>query len=117
MCSRALRSKILFNGSPPIAARSLLLARTSSQSVAEATRTDPMPADMYQLAADGSRLSPSAELPGFTFDDGKNAYRSKTSWEIVRALTVFRLCSFDFLINRNKQVSRSSYVKTGTPSS
>ena len=117
MCSRALRSKILFNGSPPIAARTFLLARTSSQSVAEATRrTDPIPADMYQLAADGSRLSPSAELPGFTFDDGKNAYRSKTSWEIVRALTVFRLCSFDFLVNRNKQVSLS-YVKTGSPSS
>ena len=105
MCSRALWSKIFFNGSSPTASRSFVLARTSTHSVAEATRRDPMPADIYQSTADGSRLSPSAELPGFTFDDGNNAYRSKTSWEIVRALAVFRLCSFDFLVNRNKQVS------------
>lgn len=61
---------------------------------------------MDQWTASNSRSNRSVALPGFSFEDAKNAYRSKTSWEIVRALAVFRLCSYDFLVNKNREVSK-----------
>lgn len=108
VCSRALRSKILFKEGPPNTVRSFLLARTSSHSVAGVQRTNPLDSD--QTAARCSRSTESTSLPGFklSFNDAKNAFQSKTSWEIVRALAVFRLCSFDFLVNRNREVSKPS---------
>lgn len=39
-----------------------------------------------------------------SFNDGKSAYRSKTTFEIFRALLVFRLCSFNFLVDNNLKV-------------
>ncbi|KAF7649705.1 hypothetical protein LDENG_00137360 [Lucifuga dentata] len=38
------------------------------------------------------------------FDQSKEAYRSKNSLELLRSLVVFKLCSYDFLIEKNKEV-------------
>lgn len=40
-----------------------------------------------------------------TFSDTKQVYKSKTSYELARALVVLKLSSFDFLINNHKKVS------------
>lgn len=98
---RSLRSKLLFNGGSPNAVRSLVFfTRSSSHSVAEVSRTATISPKSDQIA--GSSEQP---LHRLSFNDGRNAFRSKTTWEIVRALAIFRLCSFDFLVNRNKEVS------------
>ena len=100
---RSLRSKLLFNRPSPNAVRSLLfLTRSSSHSVAEVSRTTTVSPERDQNAAINSEQT----LRGFSFNDGNIAFRSKTSWEIIRALAIFRLCSFDFLVNRNKEVSK-----------
>ena len=39
------------------------------------------------------------------FDDPKQAFKSKTTWEIVRALAVFKICSIDLIVKNNKMVS------------
>lgn len=39
-----------------------------------------------------------------TFSDTKEAYRSKTIYEIFRALLVLKLCQIDTLVEKNKQV-------------
>lgn len=39
------------------------------------------------------------------FDDPKQAFKSKTTWEILRALTVFKICSVDFIVDRQQTVS------------
>ena len=39
-----------------------------------------------------------------TFASGKEAYRSKKTSELVRALLVFNLCSVETLVNRQKEV-------------
>ena len=44
------------------------------------------------------------------FDDPKQALKSKTTWEIIRALTVFRICSVELLVKHNKKVSFTSFV-------
>ena len=101
---RSLRSKLLFNGGSPNAVRSLiLLTRSSSHSVAEVSRTATISPERDRIAASSEQQE--QPLRSLSFNDGRNAFRSKTTWEIIRALAIFRLCSFDFLVNRNKEVS------------
>ena len=47
----------------------------------------------------------SSERPKLiSFTDFENAFKVKTTSEIVRALAVYKICSFDFLVERNKEV-------------
>ncbi|KAI4886379.1 hypothetical protein NFI96_017696 [Prochilodus magdalenae] len=39
------------------------------------------------------------------FDNTREAYKSKDSLELLRSLLVFKLCTFDFLVDRNKEAS------------
>ena len=39
-----------------------------------------------------------------TFSNTKEAYKSKTTWELMRALLVLKLSSYDFLINNHQKV-------------
>ena len=50
------------------------------------------------------------QLERLDFDDPMQAYRSKTSWEIARALIVLKLCSVNFLVERNMQVSLTNII-------
>lgn len=40
------------------------------------------------------------------FDQTREAYKSKDSLELLRSLVVFKLCSYDFLVDKNKEVMR-----------
>lgn len=40
------------------------------------------------------------------FEQTKEAYKSKATAELLRGLLVFKLCSYDFLVDRNKEVQR-----------
>lgn len=39
------------------------------------------------------------------FEETQEAYKSKDSLELLRSLVVFKLCSYDFLVDRNQEVS------------
>lgn len=39
-----------------------------------------------------------------SFEQTREAYRSKDSLELLRSLVVFKLCSYDFLVERNQEV-------------
>lgn len=43
-----------------------------------------------------------------SFNSAKEAYRSKTTPELLRALFVFNMCSIPFLVNNNKIVRSAS---------
>ncbi|EDO37792.1 predicted protein, partial [Nematostella vectensis] len=47
------------------------------------------------------------------FDNAKEAFRSKTTFEIARALAVFRLCSIDFLVEKNQEIMKLSQKLMG----
>lgn len=49
------------------------------------------------------------------FDNTQEAYKSKRNIELLRSLLVFKLCTFDVLVERNKEVSLNS-VETNTTS-
>uniref|UniRef100_H2UYX0 Proline dehydrogenase n=1 Tax=Takifugu rubripes TaxID=31033 RepID=H2UYX0_TAKRU len=38
------------------------------------------------------------------FDQTQEAYKSKDSLELLRSLVVFKLCSYDFLVDRNREI-------------
>lgn len=38
------------------------------------------------------------------FENTLEAYKSKTNIELLRSLLVFKLCTFDFLVDKNKEV-------------
>lgn len=40
-----------------------------------------------------------------TFENTKDAYKSKTTWELIRALTVLKLTTLDYLVENNQKVS------------
>lgn len=42
------------------------------------------------------------------FDNTQEAYRSKGNMELLRSLLVFKLCTIDVLVERNKEVSSKS---------
>lgn len=39
------------------------------------------------------------------FDNTQEAYKSKGNMELLRSLLVFKLCTVDFLVEKNKEVS------------
>lgn len=39
-----------------------------------------------------------------TFNDARQAFRSKSTWEILRAYLVFKLCSIDFIVQHNQRI-------------
>lgn len=41
------------------------------------------------------------------FEQTKEAYKSKDTSELLRGLLVFKLCSYDFLVDKNKEVQRA----------
>lgn len=55
----------------------------------------------------GNHQHPAINL---AFDDAKEAYRSKRTSELARALLVFNLCSIDALVNNQKAVSCSIFI-------
>ena len=103
--TKALKFEFAYIRDQTTLARSFLVRRASSSTVEQVSSSESLtPVKTNDSHSAGSRSPRSTFLPGFSFDDSKNAYRSKTSLEIVRALVVFRLCSFDFLVNKNKEV-------------
>ncbi|XP_028679806.1 proline dehydrogenase 1, mitochondrial [Erpetoichthys calabaricus] len=47
------------------------------------------------------------------FENTKEAYRSKTTLELLRSLFVFKLCTFDFVVDRNKELMQLSRAVLG----
>nr|XP_058940601.1 proline dehydrogenase 1, mitochondrial-like [Pocillopora verrucosa] len=99
VCCRSWGTKLLLNGRSSNTRTLLFSLRRGNHSVAEVSRTATISPER-----DHTSTSPDKTVSGLSFNDGKNAFRSKTTWEIVRALAIFRLCTFDILVNKNKEL-------------
>lgn len=59
------------------------------------------------ISGAGARIG-SAHI-SIDFDNTQEAYKSKDTLELLRSLLVFKLCTFDFLVDKNKEVSLSCW--------
>lgn len=49
-------------------------------------------------------VRPPRDQLDLTFNDARQAYRSKSTWEILRAYLVFKLCSIELLVQHNQRL-------------
>lgn len=75
-------------------------ATVSHQSEVHATTS---PTTQYS-EQQGEELDDTKASKSFTFDDPKQAFGSKTTVELLRAILVFKLCSVNLLVEKNKEV-------------
>lgn len=62
----------------------------------------------------GTTTTAAANEISVDFDQTREAFKSKDSLELLRSLVVFKLCSYDFLVDKNKEVMRCYLtMKTG----
>lgn len=74
-----------------------------------ATRPEPRSAVNRRTGATGERGGGNGSRSGDTkicvnFDQTQEAYISQNSLELLRSLVVFKLLSYNFLVDRNKEV-------------
>lgn len=60
-----------------------------------------------QLGQEDGHSSPSSRANEISvdFEQTQEAYKSKDSLELLRSLVVFKLCSYDFLVDKNKEIT------------
>uniref|UniRef100_A0A8C5GR11 Proline dehydrogenase n=1 Tax=Gouania willdenowi TaxID=441366 RepID=A0A8C5GR11_GOUWI len=74
------------------------------------TSTSPSPARTgkedrgHRGAAEEETENPAADEVLVDFEKTQEVYRSKASLELLRSLVVFKLCSYDFLVDKNKEI-------------
>lgn len=57
----------------------------------------------------------SANKISVNFDQTRDAYKSKDTLELLRSLVVFKLCSYDFLVDKNQEVTMHPTILQNTP--
>lgn len=68
-----------------------------------------------QLGQEGGHSSPSSRANEISvdFEQTQEAYKSKDSLELLRSLVVFKLCSYDFLVDKNKEITALGHKVLG----
>ncbi|XP_034235810.1 proline dehydrogenase 1, mitochondrial isoform X2 [Thrips palmi] len=88
-------------GAAGTALRSGFLPLTTSSAVAKSS------AATAEALRGGSQTLGSRRDPlDATFDDAHAAYKSKTTWEILRAYIVYTLCSSNYLVENNMKIMK-----------
>ncbi|PNF37001.1 Proline dehydrogenase 1, mitochondrial [Cryptotermes secundus] len=63
----------------------------------------------YDTAVEGKSSQQHPRDPlDLTFEDHVAAFKSKTTWEILRAYVVYTMCSFEYLVERNMTLMKFS---------
>lgn len=58
--------------------------------------------------------SPRRDPLDLTFENAEAAFRSKSTWEVLRAYLVFTLCSSNYLVENNMKVNDTSTALLGS---
>ncbi|KAM7415743.1 hypothetical protein PAMA_018010 [Pampus argenteus] len=92
-----------------LCSRSRLRSSVTSTSVSQREQRDDSSRGPAEHASAGEGSSGCPGQPGagricVDFDRSQEAYKSKDSLELLRSLVVFKLCSYDFLVDKNKEI-------------
>ncbi|XP_036383341.1 proline dehydrogenase 1, mitochondrial [Megalops cyprinoides] len=61
-------------------------------------------AQLDLISQDKNAAAPHTSKINIDFENTKEAYKSKSSLELLRSLLVFKLCTYDFLVEKNKEL-------------
>ncbi|KAM4615724.1 proline dehydrogenase 1, mitochondrial [Polymixia lowei] len=67
-------------------------------------RSTVAPVQTEQDSESSRQDGPAEEMIRVDFEQTREAYKSKDSLELLRSLVVFKLCSYDFLVDKNKEI-------------
>lgn len=54
---------------------------------------------------DAQATAPPRDKLDITFEDSKAAFKSKTTWELIRAYIVYMICSSNYIVENNLKVN------------
>ncbi|KAJ1121809.1 hypothetical protein NDU88_000328 [Pleurodeles waltl] len=105
MALRPLLSRAAAPGLLQARLRSSAPAPARARESAEMAPAGPLPLGprLEHRQQEGPRRGPCPSA-AISFQDHREAFRSKSSWELLRSLLVFRLCSYDLLVERNQEL-------------
>lgn len=96
-----LRSNRRLRSSTHVSANSTE-TRNTANSRADSRRVWGSAGDSERGGGDG--ISAGSNKISVNFDRTREVYKSKDSLELLRSLLVFKLCSYDFVVDKNKEV-------------
>ncbi|XP_077995229.1 proline dehydrogenase 1, mitochondrial-like [Glandiceps talaboti] len=110
-------SKSTFNAHPDSAPGASVQQNASSTAIEQA----PRPVELHNVEVNVKREEKEEFLKreakekflDLHFTNAEESYKSKTTAEILRALLVFKLCSFNFLVDKNKQLLKYGRMIAG----
>ena len=82
---------VLGGGGVPVPAAAARLDRLKSTQATE-------------LTAEAAKLAPQRDELDLTFTDTRAAFQSKTTWEVLRGVLVYTLCTSRYLVDNNAMV-------------
>uniref|UniRef100_A0A914YTR0 Proline dehydrogenase n=1 Tax=Panagrolaimus superbus TaxID=310955 RepID=A0A914YTR0_9BILA len=99
---------------PRLATPSYLIHRQNHNSSQTFLKSHNSPLSRASVVSVASSVTPSTEVIqevdkcynklDLTFENAREAFKSKTNFELFRALLVLRLCSVDFLVQQNQRI-------------
>ncbi|XP_066267867.1 proline dehydrogenase 1, mitochondrial-like [Branchiostoma lanceolatum] len=89
-------------------ARAAVAAEKDDTSPAEVPADIPEVKSRFDIRHDYGEQVRQFPTVSLNFDDASEAYKSKTTGEILRSLLVFKLCSFDIIVRNNNQLMKLS---------
>ncbi|XP_061115819.1 proline dehydrogenase 1, mitochondrial isoform X3 [Conger conger] len=85
--------------------RSTLASTKQSDEPSDSTCTVSIDAEKIDLISQTKSVdAPPNSKIAVDFENTEDAYKSKTSLELLRSLLVFKLCTYDFLVDKNKEL-------------
>ncbi|XP_040206568.1 proline dehydrogenase 1, mitochondrial-like isoform X1 [Rana temporaria] len=109
----ALRIRTPARGAVRLRSSAVTASQVKRKEAAEQTGEKPWPVGSHidHIENVGGRPCPTLTID---FHNTQEAYRSKNTWELMRSMLVFYLCSVDRLVDRNQQLLQLSRKLLGT---
>ncbi|XP_073438812.1 proline dehydrogenase 1, mitochondrial isoform X2 [Dendrobates tinctorius] len=83
-------------------------AKAKEQAAEEGAQPCPLASQVDHMERSETLLHQSCPAATMNFENTQEAYKSKPTWELLRSMMVFWLCSFDALVDRNQQILQLS---------
>ncbi|XP_049906063.1 proline dehydrogenase 1, mitochondrial [Epinephelus moara] len=104
LCSRRLRSTVTSTPATQTEPREDVSSRGGARHDSAHSEFPGQPGNGGRNSTTNTTSTAAANEISVDFDQTQEAYKSKDSLELLRSLVVFKLCSYDLLVDKNKEI-------------